>query len=225
MASLNRTLLRPTPAEVESLLRDAVAAANYRCRKLRLAWPLPDLTEFLADYATRPEGQKLWLGATGEETTQASQAAVVWWTDCAGRRHVRVAGNRGPFADRSRLALLSEPSSWPPLAILDSRVFLRTRGGKSELMALCGCGAFGPPESLGWTAARRLPGGVHRGVGPGKSGSGRTELGRRPGALRRLLAGRQLVRHGWVRQHGADVACGDPGEEGGLRSLTLPDER
>src|SRR5262249_35603043 len=75
--------------------------------------------------------------------------AVVWWTDRARRRHVRVVGQRDTQPTKGRVARVWSDEG-PALALVYPGPFFRTRRGKRELVCLCACGAWGAPEEVGW---------------------------------------------------------------------------
>src|SRR5262249_7905854 len=93
-----------------------------------------------------------------------------WWTDPAGRKHVRVVGRTRLAYSRLRgeVEMRSLPPWWHvyPEAVLGVR-------GKTEgerYLAVCRCGAVGTPEALGWMGDtcgpcfdRRAEGGIPSG--------------------------------------------------------------
>jgi hypothetical protein len=109
-------------------------------------------------YARQPEGVRLWASgrrnpATFDLGTDATLLGVAWWTDPAGRRHVRVAGRRLRRLSEHQSARFGPLGEFrPPLCyIAPEGVVLRTLpGGTPELLAVCACGAVGTPEALGW---------------------------------------------------------------------------
>ncbi|MDY3555995.1 hypothetical protein R5W24_005143 [Gemmata sp. JC717] len=74
-----------------------------------------------------------------------------WWTDPAGRKHVRVIGRtRSRYSrTRSETQLRVLPPWWHvyPEAVLGVR---GARDDSERYVAACRCGAIGTPESLGW---------------------------------------------------------------------------
>jgi WD40 repeat protein len=88
-----------------------------------------------------PDGQRRALLGSPEGRLWGGKAAVVWWSDPAGRRHVLIRDGETSDADETR----------PPLASLyPERLFARRAGGVTAWLAACACGAVGTPESLGW---------------------------------------------------------------------------
>jgi WD40 repeat protein len=146
MPIYDKTLIDPSDRDLEKALREGVKAADYRCRKNRVGWPPKGHGGFRRQLAAA-EGWRHWSG--GEEGP-SSRLVVVWWTDFAGRRHYRVAGGRATLGDGRLGDMVFERATWPPLALLDGRTFLRRRGKRERLFALCPCGAFGEPKELGW---------------------------------------------------------------------------
>jgi hypothetical protein len=154
MPDYDRTLIAPDRAAVERALGEAVAAANGRARTQTLAGAPPEGALRAAEAAGPAEGWWQWNGGTGRGRAwvSLSLAAVAWWSDRAGRRHVRVLGRRGKFS-RPQLNHLLDPDreGWPALALVYPHAgFLAERGGRRSFVAVCGCGAFGPPEGLAW---------------------------------------------------------------------------
>jgi WD40 repeat protein len=103
------------------------------------------------------EGVRRWMGAAapapGTLSERATLLGVAWWTDPLARKHVRVASRRvESFSDHYGNCFVPGRTTRPPLWLVHSeRLFLRTvPGGQPKVRALCGCGASGPPEALGW---------------------------------------------------------------------------
>lgn len=73
-----------------------------------------------------------------------------WWTDPAGRKHIRIVGRtRSRWTQlRGEVEMRSLPPWWHvyPEAVLGVR--LKEEG--ERYLAVCRCGAVGAPESLGW---------------------------------------------------------------------------
>jgi hypothetical protein len=154
MPDYDRTLIAPNRAALVRALGEAVAAANGRARTQTLAGRRPEGALRAAEADGPAEGWWQWNGGTGRGRAWVplSLAAVAWWSDRAGRRHVRVVGRRGKFS-RPQLNHLLDPEreGWPALALVyPDAGFLAERGGRWSLVAVCACGAFGPPERLAW---------------------------------------------------------------------------
>src|SRR5207237_6246439 len=93
-------------------------------------------------------------------TPRGTLLAVAWHTTALGRRLVRVAGRRvEPFKESPDHRFGPPWRQWPPLCHLDAdHIVTRTfAGGEPETIALCDCGAIGPPEKLGWVGGRCGP--------------------------------------------------------------------
>lgn len=149
MARYDRLLIDPTPRALDLALQQAVESANERRAQRLLAWPLPD-----RDEANAPAGYRQWNGGDGPARGGEGRSivALAWWTDRAGRKHHRVVGRRGTF-NRPMLDNLLCPfgDARPPLwFVYPDHVFLKRDGGERQAQAVCACGAFGPPEELGW---------------------------------------------------------------------------
>jgi hypothetical protein len=159
-------LTDPTPAAVEKGMDDAVAAANLRCNKGLLKADRAEYRTFLAgEFAGSPSGVALWLAEKGRvaefpPTPRATLMGVAWHTTPLGRRVVRVVGRRiEPFNEHPGNRFGPPWRVWPALCLLDpDHVVTRTwAGGEPETIAVCDCGAVGPPEKLGWMVGRCGP--------------------------------------------------------------------
>jgi hypothetical protein len=154
MPDYDRTLIAPGREELERALREAVAAANRRARTQTLAGEPPEGALRAAEAGGPAEGWWQWNGGAGRGRAwqPLSLVGIAWWTDRLGRRHVRVLGRRRKFS-RPELNHLLDPEAegWPALAgVYPDAGFLAERGGQRSLVAVCACGAFGPPPRLGW---------------------------------------------------------------------------
>ncbi|MGL4552833.1 MAG: WD40 repeat domain-containing protein [Gemmataceae bacterium] len=92
----------------------------------------------LARVRDEAEGWFDWL------CRQRVGARVVWWTDHVGRKHVRV---------RSLLGLDDDapgPFRPPLMALYPGPCVGVHRFGRMRVVAVCDCGAWGDPVSLGW---------------------------------------------------------------------------
>lgn len=81
-----------------------------------------------------------------------------WWTDPAGRKHVRVIGRTRSYYSRTRSE--TELRALPPWWQVYPEAVLGVRGatdGGERYIAACRCGAIGTPESLGWMGDRCGP--------------------------------------------------------------------
>jgi WD40 repeat protein len=165
MPPFNLDLIDPAPAVVENAMFEAVEKANLRCSVGLMRPDRAAYRGFLASDFTAPEGVALWVGDKGRgdtfpPTPRSTLLGVAWWTNPLGRRTVRIVGRRiEPFRESSSNRFGPPWHSWPALCHIDpDHVVTRTfTGGKPETIALCGCGAIGPPEKLGWMGGRCGP--------------------------------------------------------------------
>jgi WD40 repeat protein len=153
MANFDRALSGPTVEELERVLAEAAASANQEASSNRLNWPPARYRAALAEVAGRRSGYRQWL-TRGSSSLRRSAVALVWWTDHLGRKHHRVVGRRGYFRAVNPQSVLSPGKDQPVLALISPGLtFQREQGRRKALWALCHCGAFGPPEALGWMGA------------------------------------------------------------------------
>ncbi len=171
MPSFDRDLTDPAPEALARAMVEAVETANKRCRIGKMSPAPADYRRFIADeFAGKPEGVQLWLADVGPTATypvgiRATLLGLAWWTNPLGRRLVRVAGRRiEPGNERPQNRFGPPGQQWPALCHLDpDHVVLRTLAGrKSELIAVCGCGAVGSPAELGWMGGSCGPCHDHR---------------------------------------------------------------
>jgi hypothetical protein len=163
--SFDLELTDPTPAAVEKAMAQAVESANLRCRVGLMPLDRAGHRRFLTSEFAAPEGVALWLADRGRvetfpPTPRATLLGVAWRTTPLGRRVVRVAGRRiEPFREGPGNRFGPPWRAWPALCHLDpDHAVTRTfAGGQPEVLALCGCGAVGPPEKLGWMGGRCGP--------------------------------------------------------------------
>jgi WD40 repeat protein len=155
--AFERRFLQPAAAELVQALVEATQTANQRCRVGLLKLEEAECRRFVAGIESRPEGSERWLPPDAAKgllagTARGTLVGIAWWTDRLGRRHARVVGRRvepeNPQFD-NRFGPLEEMR--PPLwLVYPERVFLRTRQGQRQLVALCPCGVCGPVEAIGW---------------------------------------------------------------------------
>jgi hypothetical protein len=153
MARYDRVLIDPDADEVYGALREAIEAANEKRRLRLVGWPLPRLDEVMSQLC-QPHGHHQWNGGDGPLRSGEGRSAVVlaWWTDRAGRKHLRVVGRHGPF-NRPMLDDLLCPFGEPRPAlwfVYPDHVFLKLQHGQRLAQAICACGAHGAPQELGW---------------------------------------------------------------------------
>jgi hypothetical protein len=158
-------LTDPSAADLEKAMARAVEEANLRCRVGLMPPDRATYRRFIThNFAAAPEGVALWVGDEGRvetypPTPRATLLGVAWRTTPAGRR-VRVVGRRvEPFREGPGNRFGPPWRRWPPLCYLDPDhvVTRQYPGSEPEAVALCGCGAVGPPDRLGWMEGRCGP--------------------------------------------------------------------
>jgi WD40 repeat protein len=155
MADFDHILIQSSRKELTKALAEAASAANLRARERRLAWPPDNLSTFLTEVETTPEGRRQFNGSGPRDRSGQARSVVVlvWWTDRIGRKHHRVVGRRRRCNNSARHNILSPGGDRPPLwLVYPDNLYLRQNQGGWELFAACRCGAVGPPETLGWMA-------------------------------------------------------------------------
>jgi hypothetical protein len=152
MSDHDSVRIDPERQELAVWLRAAVEAANGRAQRNWLGWPPDGGNRWLEEWSAAPEGWQQWNGAAGGKA--CSVVVLGWWSDAAGRKHCRVVGVRGEFRKAERVNLLCPPGEQaPPLALVYPDVVFHRRGGQSEWLVWCACGALGRPNELGWMGA------------------------------------------------------------------------
>jgi hypothetical protein len=162
MPPFDLDLTDPTTAALEAAMCDAVKTANGKARVGLLKEDRADYQAFLAGEFAATEGVMMWLSDKGRvasypPTPRGTLLGVVWRTTPLGRS-VHVAGRRiEPFQEGPTHRFGPPYRAVPPLCLLDAdHVVLRTfSGGEPEAIAICECGAVGPPDKLAWEAEGR----------------------------------------------------------------------
>jgi hypothetical protein len=157
-AIFDRTLIDPTPEDLDALFPEAVAAANAKYRIKTVQFPFPGLGDFLHRFLTTPEGMHGWHGGTKPNYYEGrSQVIILWWSDRLKRKHVRLlGGDGGSLCMNVNLSFghyhRRTPVSLSPLEHIYPNAVARVRhgDGESSLIAACDCGAVGTPARLGW---------------------------------------------------------------------------
>jgi WD40 repeat protein len=171
MPPFDRDLVDPQPDALVRVMTEAVEMANKRCRVGKMTSEVGEYHRFAKmDFADRPEGVRLWLAERGQVETypadvRATLLGLAWWTNPLGRRLVRVVGRRVEPGNASPAHRFGAPDEqWPALCYLDpDHMVLRTlTTHKSEVIALCGCGAVGSPADLAWMGGSCGPCHDHR---------------------------------------------------------------
>ena len=183
MAIFDGRLIDPSEGELAGTLGKAMKAANRdnRYQANRMTRDAAFWGRFAKDV--------LRSGAEGRRRSCAGgrdvpEVIAGWWTDPAGRKHVRIVGRtRQRYARlRGEVELRSLPPWWHvyPEAVLG----IRGKAGSESYFAVCRCGAVGAPGSLGWMGDtcgpcfdRRADGGTPSG-GFGQFGGWLPALGR-----------------------------------------------
>jgi hypothetical protein len=159
MPHFNLDLTDPQPAAVEAAMTNAIQTANGKARIGLLKADPTDYRKFLANEFTASEGVMMWLSDQGRvdaypPTPRGTLLGVVWRTTPLGRT-VRVVGRRiEPFQEGPSHRFGPPYRPWPPLCHLDPdhAVTRQFTGSEPEVIAICACGAIGPPDRLAWEA-------------------------------------------------------------------------
>lgn len=169
MAIFDGRLISPTEAELVAVLRRAMNTANRENRYYmnRMERDTPFWSRFAQDVLRAgPEGRR----RSCKGGRAVPEVIAGWWTDPAGRKHIRIIG-RTRMA-RSGLRGEVEMRSLPPWWHVYPEAILGVRGKKEgeRYLAVCRCGAIGTPETLGWMGDtcgpcfdRRMEGGTTAG--------------------------------------------------------------
>lgn len=170
MAIFDERLIGPDEGALAAALGKAMRAANRenRYQTNRMARDAAFWRRFAQDVLKGdPEGRR----RSCKGGRAVPEVIAGWWTDPAGRKHVRVIGRtRSRYSStRGEAQLRALPPWWQvyPEAVLGVRA---GPGADERYVAACRCGAIGTPESLGWMGDtcgpcfdRRADGGVAAG--------------------------------------------------------------
>ncbi len=149
MASFDGRLIDPDEGTLASALGKAMKVANrgHRDQQNLMSRDAAFWGRFARDVLRSvPEGRR----RSCKGGRAVPEVIAGWWTDPAGRKHVRVMGRtRRRYSQmRGEVELRGLPPWWHvyPEAVLG------VRGTKADerYIAVCRCGAVGTPESLGW---------------------------------------------------------------------------
>ena len=149
MAIFDQRLIDPDETELARELGKAMKAAN-RDNKHQTNYMTRDAAfwgRFARDVLrSEPEGRR----RSCKGGREVPEVVAGWWTDPAGRKHVRIVGRTRKRWSRLRgeVEMRSLPPWWHvyPEAVLG----VRQKKEGERYMAVCRCGAVGAPEALGW---------------------------------------------------------------------------
>jgi len=169
MAIFDERLIDPSEADLAKTLRKAMNSANRqnKYQPNRMSRDLEFWGRFARDVLrSEPEGRR----RSCKGGRAVPEVIAGWWTDPAGRKHVRVIGRtRESYTNLRREG---ELRTLPPWWHVYPEGVLGVRGKKDDerFLAVCRCGAVGSPESLGWMGDtcgpcfdRRAEGGIPSG--------------------------------------------------------------
>ncbi|QEL13290.1 NHL repeat-containing protein [Limnoglobus roseus] len=137
----DQVILNPTAAELVGNLRAAAVAAGRLSKKAVKALSESEEQQLLRQLSS----------AAGEAVHKGNgkfRLPVAWWTDPAGRKHVRVMGY---LADDDFGG--DEGTEEPPAVARvypGSLLFVEADGDDPVSLVVCGCGTIGTPEAVAW---------------------------------------------------------------------------
>ncbi|HEY1188288.1 MAG TPA: hypothetical protein VGE74_11560 [Gemmata sp.] len=150
MATFDERLIDPDEGALARALGNAMKAANRENRQQtnRMTRDAAFWGRFAQDVLrSGPEGRR----RSCKGGRAVPEVVAGWWTDPAGRKHVRLIGRTRSYDSRTRseTQLRALPPWWQvyPEAVLGVRT---AKGADERYIAACRCGAVGTPESLGW---------------------------------------------------------------------------
>ncbi len=149
MAIFDGRLIGPNEGELARALGKAMRAANREngSEQNRMSRDAAFWERFAQDVLrSGPEGRR----RSCKGGRAVPEVIAGWWTDPAGRKHVRVIGRTR--RQHARLRGEVELRGLPPWWHMYPEAVLGVRGKKDgeRYIAVCRCGAIGTPESLGW---------------------------------------------------------------------------
>jgi WD40 repeat protein len=153
MATFDTVFVQPTEKELTQTVTGVVKSLNGRGRGGRLDLGASQLRRFWKTVTAQPEGRRQWNGPPLANPNQRNHTLVVtaWWTDRLGRKHVRVAGQRGVFGEALENLLCPDRERRRPLwLVYPELIYFSGRGEKQRMIAACPCGVAGTPEEIGW---------------------------------------------------------------------------
>jgi hypothetical protein len=162
MISADRTLIAPTPSELQATLNEVVNAANATATTGQLSVTPALVERIVRRMAEHPQGDAVWHDV-GEGAAAGAYTGLrtVWVADYRQRRHVRLQTLRRyftgatsddsfvfPNADRSPAELVYERHVYRFVPGLD---------GAPVVLVGCACGAISTPGGIAWMGDRCGP--------------------------------------------------------------------
>jgi hypothetical protein len=157
-----RTLLAPSPALLADRVRVVLGEFQLEDPYIHLAWPLDGYDAVAGEFVQQTEGRHAWHDSERDigSGSQVPFLVVVWATDHAGRRTVRVAaGHRrmpmGPAPVES-----IDDLDLPPVAVVfgEHAYFASVPGQRGRrVMLACPCGVLGDLGEIAWMGDRCGP--------------------------------------------------------------------
>jgi hypothetical protein len=151
---LDRTLVAPSTDELVRLLGRGQKSANGSLPARRIDKGPEEWEKAAGKVARQAEGRLDWNGGRGREAH--AHLMLAWWTDRLGRRHARVLGCQQPIQGPLRL-LDGAREKAPIWSVYPGPLVERRQGDRTDLLAVCPCGACGALPALGWMGDRCGP--------------------------------------------------------------------
>jgi hypothetical protein len=140
----------PTAKVVHATILDAFRVVSKQGSAARISHTQVSVKRAAARATTEREGTESWASRGHIVSGSAGQVLVAWWTALTGRRHVRVIG-RTLTTETAHLLNTTKLSTRPAVwHVFPDRVYRRRTGQANDLIAVCGCGAVGTEQALGW---------------------------------------------------------------------------
>jgi hypothetical protein len=153
MSTIDRVLIDPDGEALDAALRSAIAAVDrdMSSQGYALGCDADDAWDLLTGRMRQePEGACEWrIPGPGPNGVRAALIAV-WWSDFFDRRHLRLLG--GCRHHGMELPLPIPSPHRPALAcVYPEACVIASQHRRPRLLAVCECGAWGPPTKLAWT--------------------------------------------------------------------------
>jgi hypothetical protein len=150
MNRYDQLLVAPGRDDLDDALGAAVALANRPGASRDLGWLAGEYEATWQRITRQAEGSVLWGVPPEQGLPDSGNLRVMWWSDCLGRRHVRVVavyreGQDGP--------------PWPEITGEGPPLFqvypaagfaVRREVTPAGLLVVCPCGATGTPAEIAW---------------------------------------------------------------------------